>query len=129
MATAAGCRDRWLWIFFFFFSVVGSCIVRHNERWEEGGRDGRSGRGTAAVFYFFSLPVPAGGKCLCRSSVTIPEVKVTRIKNSFSSEWEVSRGLPESGGVQRGCNYLPRCEQPLLHDVFFGVVFVGPDCK
>lgn len=32
----AGLRDRWLWI----FSVVGSCIVGHNERWRRGRRRG-----------------------------------------------------------------------------------------
>lgn len=112
--------------FFLWWGLVSSGIMRDGRR--EGGTGGVE-EGLPLFFCFFFLPVPAGGKCLSRSSVTIPEVKVTRIKNSFSSEWEVSRGLPESGGVQRGCNYLPRCEQPLLHDVFFEVVFVGPDCK
>lgn len=68
---------------------------------------------------FFPPLVPAGGKCLSKSSVTIAEVKVTQIKNSLSFEWEVSGGLQESGGVQRRCNYLPGLEQALLHDLFF----------
>lgn len=61
------------------FSVVGSCIVGHNERWKggrRGGEEGRSGRGTAAVFLI-------GRKCLTRSSVTILEVRDTWIKNTF----------------------------------------------
>lgn len=73
--------------------------------------------------------VPAGGKCLSKSSVTIAEVKVTQIKNSLSFEWEVSRGLQESSRVQCGCNYLPRLEQAPLHDSFSAVVFVGPQAS
>lgn len=33
------------------FSAVGSCIVGHNERWEE--REGRSGRENAVFRFFF----------------------------------------------------------------------------
>lgn len=63
---------------------------------------------------------------MSKSSVTIAEVKVTQIKNSLSFEWEVIWGLQESSRVQRRCNYLPRVEQALLHDLFSTVVFVGP---
>lgn len=53
----------------------------------EGGRriEGSSGRGTASDFFFFFLPpIPAGGKCLCKTSETIAEVKVTQIKHFLS---------------------------------------------
>lgn len=96
-----------------------------------GGRKGGEGRGQqwkrdCLFFVFFFPPVPAGGKCLSKSSVTIAEVKVTQIKNSLYFKWEVSWGLQESGRVRRECNYLPRLEQALLHDLFSAVVFVGP---
>lgn len=70
MATAAGHGDRWLWIF-LWWGLVSLGIMRDGR---EGGEKGRSGRGTAAaVLFFFSVR----RKCLARSSVTIPEVKVS----------------------------------------------------
>lgn len=58
MATAAGRRDRWLWIF-LWWGLVSLGIMRDGR---EGGEKGRSGRGTAAVFFFFLFFFPSEEK-------------------------------------------------------------------
>lgn len=40
--------DRESMVMDFFFFAVGSCIVRHNERWKERGEDRESGIETAS---------------------------------------------------------------------------------
>lgn len=125
MATAAGRRDRWLWIFFLFLrrGLVSSGIMRDGR--ERGRKEDRGQRWKrdclcfVVVVGFFFLPIPAGGKCLSKTSETIAEVKVTQIKNSLSAEREVSWGCPESGRVQGPCHYSPRLQQALLHGFFF----------
>lgn len=87
MATAAGPRDRWLWIF-LWWGLVSLGIMRDGRR---GGEEWRSGRGTAAVFLI-------GRKCLTRSSVTILEVRDTWIKNTFCLHQRAMGSLSEQWG-------------------------------
>lgn len=72
MATAAGHRDRWLWIF-LWWGLVALGVMRDGK---EGGEEGRLGGGTGAVFLIRR-------KGLTRCLVTILEFRDPEIKELF----------------------------------------------
>lgn len=89
------------------FSVVGSCIVEHNERWGGGG----GGWGTAAVF-------PMERKCLTMSSVTSHQVSNTRIRKGFGLRQRPVGTVNEKWEPTWSQDNMRRFEQVALHDKY-----------